>query len=72
MTAVVTNVLRRWNIHRTHPTSPCDYGLLAKVKEPLRGIRYNTRDEFIRAIGRSIRNMNTDGCADGVRTFGKR
>ena len=28
--------------------------------------RYNTRDELIRAIGRSIRNINKDARADGV------
>ena len=33
--------------------SPCDYDPFAKVKEPLRGNRYNTRDELIRAIGQS-------------------
>ena len=27
--------------------SPCDYDLFTKVKEPLREIRYNTRDELI-------------------------
>ncbi|KAJ4426670.1 hypothetical protein ANN_26468 [Periplaneta americana] len=47
--------------------SPCDYDLFTKVKEPLRGTRYNTRDELIRAIGRSIRNINKDRRADGVR-----
>ena len=47
--------------------SPRDYDLFAKVKEPLRGTRYNTRDELIHAIGRSIRNINKDGRADGVR-----
>ncbi|KAJ4445986.1 hypothetical protein ANN_12672 [Periplaneta americana] len=46
---------------------PRDYDLFTKVKEPLRGTRYNTRDELIRAIGRSIRNINKDGRADGVR-----
>ncbi|KAJ4433695.1 hypothetical protein ANN_16006 [Periplaneta americana] len=46
---------------------PCDYDLFTKVKEPLRGTRYNTRDELIRALGRSIRNINKDGRADGVR-----
>ena len=44
----------------------CYYDLFAKVKEPLRGTRYNTRDELIRAIGRSIRNIKY-GRADGVR-----
>ncbi|KAJ4438220.1 hypothetical protein ANN_14159 [Periplaneta americana] len=47
--------------------SPCDYDLFTKVKEPLRGTRCNIRDEFIHAIGRSIRNINEDGRADGVR-----
>ena len=46
--------------------NPSDYDLLAKVKEPLRGTRYNTRDELIRAIGRAIRNINKNGRADGV------
>ncbi|KAJ4434123.1 hypothetical protein ANN_16443 [Periplaneta americana] len=46
---------------------PCNYDLFTKVKEPLRGTRYNTRDELIRALGWSIRNINKDGPADGVR-----
>ena len=37
-----------------------------QVKEPLRETRYNTKDELIRAIGRSIRNINEDGRADSV------
>ena len=45
--------------------SPCDYDIFAKVKEPVRGTRYNTRDEIIRVIERSILN-NKDGRADGV------
>ena len=47
--------------------SPCDYELFAKVKEPLRGTRYKTGDELVSAMGRSIRNINKDGRADGVR-----
>ena len=31
-----------------------EYGLFTKVKEPLRGVRYNTRDELIHARRRSI------------------
>ncbi|KAJ4434037.1 hypothetical protein ANN_16356 [Periplaneta americana] len=71
--AAVKDLLRRWQWEvLEHPPyspdmSPCDYDLFAKVKEPLRGTRYNTRDELIRAIGRSIRNINKDGRADGVR-----
>ena len=44
----------------------CDYDLFAKVKELLRGTRYNTRGELRRAIGRLMRNVNKDGRADGV------
>ena len=47
--------------------SPCDYDLFAKVKKPLRGTRYNTRNELIRVIGQSIRNINKYGRTDGVR-----
>ena len=62
---------KQWEILE-HPSyspdimSPCDYNLFAKVKEQLRGTRYNARDELIRAIGRSIRNISKDGRADGV------
>ena len=48
--------------------SPCDNDLFAEVKEPVRGTQYNTRDKFIRAIGRSILNINKDGRAE---KFGK-
>ena len=47
--------------------SPCDYDLFAKMKEPLRGIRYNTREAIIRAVGRSLLDINRSGRADGVR-----
>ena len=72
-TAAVTDLLRRWQweILEHPPYSPdmssCDYSLFAQVKEPLRGTRYNTRDKFIRAIGRLVRNINKVGRADGVR-----
>ena len=54
--------------HQVSSFSPgsCDYDLFEKVKEPVRGIRYYTRDELIRAIGQSIWNINKDGHADGV------
>ena len=47
--------------------SPCEYDLFAKVEEPLRETRYNTRDERIRAVWLSIPNINKNGRADGVR-----
>ena len=64
--AAVTEILRRWqweipeHLLYSPDKSPCDYDLFAKVKEPLRETRYNTRDEHIRAVGRSIQNMNKD------------
>ena len=40
--------------------SPNDF--FTKLEEPLWGIRCNTRDEIICAIGWSIRNVNKSGC----------
>ena len=68
----VTDRLRRWQWEiLEHPPyspdmSPCDYDLFVKVKESLRGTRYNTRDKLVRAIRRSIWNIKKDGRADGV------
>ena len=70
--AVVVDLLGRWQWeileHPPHSPdmSPCDYDLSVKVKEPLRGTRYNTTDKLIRAIGQSIQNANKYGRADGV------
>jgi hypothetical protein len=47
--------------------SPCDYDLFYKMKEPLRGTCYNTREEIIRAVGQSLLDINRSGRADGVR-----
>ena len=70
-TTAVTDILRRWawGILEHSPYSP-DMSpaiTISSPKEPLRGTRYNTRDELIRAIGRSIRNSNKYRRADGVR-----
>ncbi|PSN49865.1 hypothetical protein C0J52_14145 [Blattella germanica] len=65
--------MRRWQWEiLEHPPyspdmSPCDYDLFSKVKEPLRGNRYNTREAIIHAVGRSIWNINRNGRTDGVR-----
>ena len=68
--AALTDLLRiwQWDILE-HPLyslniGPWDYDFFAKS---LRGTRYNARDGLIPAIGRSIRNVNKDGRADGVR-----
>ena len=68
----VTDLLRhwQWEILEHPPYSPdmipCDYDLFAKAKEPLRVTRYNTREEFLRVIGRLIRNINKYGRLDSI------
>ena len=70
--AAVTDLLRRWQCEilqyppYSPDMSPCKYDLFAKVKEPLWGTRYNTRDKLIHATGWSIWNINKDRRADGV------
>ena len=70
--ADVTDLLCLWQWEiLEHPSyspdlSPCDYNLFTKVKESLRGTRYNTRYEIIHAIGWSIRNINKDELIDGA------
>jgi hypothetical protein len=44
----------------------CNYDLFTRMKEPPRGTRYNTREEIIHAVGRSLLDINRSGCADGV------
>jgi hypothetical protein len=44
-----------------------DYDLFVKMKEPLRGTRYSTGEEIIRAVGWSLLNINRSGRADGIR-----
>ena len=46
--------------------SPCDFDLIPKMKEPLRGIRFRTVPEILQAVDRSIRTMTTTGAAKGI------
>ena len=46
--------------------SPCDFYLIPKMKEPLRGIRFRTVLEILQAVDRSIRTINTTGAAKGI------
>ena len=46
--------------------SPCDFDLIPKMKEPLRGIRFRTVSEILQAVDRSIRTMKTTGPAKGI------
>ena len=34
--------------------SPCDFHLIPKMKEPLRGIRFRTVPEILQAVDRSV------------------
>ena len=52
-------------------SSPCDFdlihkGLIPKMKEPLRGIRFRTVPEILQAVDRSIQTINTTGAAKGI------
>ena len=46
--------------------SPCDFHLIPKMKEPLRGIRFRAVPEILQAVDRSIRTINTTGVAKGI------
>ena len=46
--------------------SPCDFDLIPKMKEPLRGIRFRIVPEILQAVDRSIRTINTTGAAKGI------
>ena len=46
--------------------SPCDFDLIPKMKEPLRGIRFRTLPEILQAVDRFIRTINTTGAAKGI------
>jgi hypothetical protein len=44
----------------------CDFDLIPKMKEPLRGIRFRTVPEILQAVDRSIRTINATGAAKGI------
>ena len=46
--------------------SPCDFHLITKMKEPLRGIRFRTVPEILQTVDRSIRTINTTDAAIGI------
>ncbi|PNF41596.1 hypothetical protein B7P43_G11561 [Cryptotermes secundus] len=48
--------------------SPCDFDLIPKMKEPVRGIRFRTVPEILQAVDPSIRTINTTGAAKGYPT----
>ena len=54
------------NVSILYQLSPCDFKLIPKMKEPLRGIRFRTVPEILQAVDRSIRTINTTGAAKGI------
>src|SRR5258705_4248364 len=68
----VKDLLRRWSWEvLEHPPyspdmSPCDYNLFPKLKEPLRGIRFPDVPSVIRAVGRSVADINRQHLANGI------
>ena len=67
-TSIVYNPLpAMWKRCRSHKgLSPCDFDLIPKMKEPLRGILFRTVPEIFQAVDRSIRTINTTGAAKGI------
>ena len=69
----VANPYHRWGwevlFHPPHSPdlSPCEYNLIPKGKEPLRDIRLQTVPDILRAVGRSVRNIDRTGTATGIR-----
>ena len=62
-----TALCRLLTFRRSHKgLSPCDFHLIPKMKEPLRGIRFRTVPEILKAVDRSIRTINTRGAAKGI------
>jgi hypothetical protein len=46
--------------------SPCDFYLIPKMKESLRGIRFRTVPEILEGVDRSIRTINATCAAKGI------
>ena len=45
---------------------PCDYNLVPKLKAPLRGHRFRTRDDTVIAVRRFIVTNFSHGEVDGI------
>ena len=61
----------RWEVLE-HPSyspdlSPCDYDLIPKLKAPLRGHKFRTRDDIVIAVRRLVMTNFSHGEGDGIR-----
>lgn len=52
--------------------SPPDFDLFPKLKEPLRGIRFDSLDELECAVNREVRRMNSSCLATGIQVLPRR
>ena len=74
----VRDLLRRWRWEVLEPPpyspdlSPCDYDLLPKLKAPLRGHRFRTRDDIAIAVRRLVMTNFIHGEADDIRRLSHR
>ena len=68
----VTDVLNCWDWEVLyHPTYsldliPCDYDVIPKMKEPLRGARFRTVHDIIHATDCCLHNIQRLGSANGI------
>ena len=68
---IVKTRLQRWRWEvLDHPPyspdlSPCDFDLIPKLKAPLRGRRFHTREDIANAVRREIARLD-NGAADGI------
>ena len=75
---VVRDVFERyqWEVLKHPPyspdLSPPDFDLFPKVKEPLRGVRYDDLDELYVAVNAVVKDINKGCLATGVRDLPKR
>ena len=56
----------------SHDLSPPDFDLFAKLKEPLRGIRYGSLDELESVVNKEVRQINFGSLATGIQALPKR
>ena len=55
----------------THPAyspdlSPCDYHLFPKMKEPIRGVRFQTVEDISEAVSAQLKTLQKNGLQGGV------
>ena len=71
----VADLYRRWGwevlFHSPYSQNliPCDYDLIPKLKEPLPDVRFQTVPDILRAVRRSVRNIDRTGTTTGIRRF---